>query len=114
RNTVFTPNINVPGAIAITSVNTGSGGGLAGNGHVFELMLPLAATLGQEDSVPVQLNSARFFDILGAEIVANTGALAEITPDCLRGDVNHDGSSDAGDTLTCLRMAVCLETVDEC
>ena len=111
RNVQFSSDVSESGIVNITSTSV-SGDPLHGEGHLFDVYLPLRTDAPQNQCSPVGLTEAVFFDIDGHQRVtdiSDSGQLC-VTSECKQGDLDGNGMVDSADATMALQIAV--EAID--
>ena len=115
-------NTGLPGQVIITTLGETP---LSGEGHLFDVFLPIAAGATPSDGGVLSLNDAVFSDEFGNSIpvdFSDTGTLTLFDPNvkgmeteiCREGDMNNDGIVNILDAVVLLRASVELIPVTEC
>lgn len=110
-------NAQTPGRVVITA--TGKSENLKGEGHLFDVLIPLKTGLQANTCQLMEFDYAKFYDgsVPPQRIpvtYAPKSAFLCLNPECALGDVNGDGDIDSGDVLLMLQLAVKLLDTNSC
>jgi hypothetical protein len=110
-------NAGTPGRLVITA--TGKSDNLKGEGHLFDVLIPIKAGAQLDTCQMIEIENAKFYDDsvpprrLPVTFAPRTAFLC-VNPQCVLGDVNSDTEVDSGDVLLMLQLAVRLLEANTC
>ncbi|MBM3211716.1 hypothetical protein FJZ33_05835, partial [Candidatus Poribacteria bacterium] len=100
-------NTNTSGKIILRLAGTNAI--TSGNGSLIDMIFTIDASAAVGTETPVRFESAEVFDANGNNIVIGTqNGKVKVISDCVKGDVNGDGSIKSNDAILTLRISAGL------